>query len=151
MFPGFIHDHGFGTLRPPPCRSSVHSPRACRVSPVSAGKRRLAGRCNPLIGDFTNRRTWKRSLRHLQLILLFHPPTPSTLRDWKRGSGGAVGVWGRRFQTLRTEIPLPVCADHQPAEGLMFTLYSFHLMSVMSDTPPPTPNVSSRFAPPLMK
>lgn len=61
---------------------------------LPTGKRRLAGCSDPLISDFTHRRTWKRSLRHLQLILTLslllcsllpnilhlctHPPTQPT-------------------------------------------------------------------------
>lgn len=50
-----------------------------RLSFFISGKRWLAGCSDPLISDFTYRRTRKRSLWHFQLIPLTPPPAPPHL------------------------------------------------------------------------
>lgn len=94
------------------------------VSPP--GKRRLARCSNPLISDFTHRRTRKRSLRHLQLILrsliptftapqISNPPIPIPIHP--AGLDVTQGSWG-----LGTMLPSCFLLILFVLEGFFFCL-----------------------------
>lgn len=124
-----------------------------------SGKRWLAGCPDPLVSNFAHRRTRKRSLRHLQLIL--HPFTPPSSasrlppplhpqpnlrklklkphRDWtwrivcSHRAGHSRGVrWHIHHDGQLFHFS---CLDHGSLRrGLVSTvhsLYSFHLMSML--------------------
>lgn len=117
-----------------------------------SGKRRLAGCSYPLISDFTHRRTRKRSLWHLQLILCPIPPTCTPGRisqnltfdpnragrdvcshtaEQCQGPGWCFHHYGLKCYFPSLDHLHTVSSLHMGLTSTLHSLYSFHSMSIL--------------------
>lgn len=117
--------------------------------PLLSGKRRLAGCSDPLVSNFTHRRTRKRSLRHLQLIPPRFPPplhpsahpaiSPQTeaQTSWWTGTLCVVAGWDAVracddvFAITDNDFDFLSGLWRPPYWTRARSLYSFHLVSML--------------------